>query len=350
MFRLQKMDSAIAKKHVKISVDTVPCGAFENDKVLESISFLSTNLDDAMAVLGTLDKLNIPNGLAREFIHSFYLKHTTVIGSRAFYYCSSLTSITLPNSLTTIGDKAFYYCSSLTSITLPNSLTTIGKNAFFRCSSLTSITLPDSLTTIGDGAFDGCSSLTSITLPNSLTTATLRWTFDGCSSLTSITLPDSVTTIGEWAFDCCSSLTSITLPDSVTTIGRGAFRDCSSLTSITLPDSLTTIEENAFYNCSSLTSITLSNASQLTTIEENAFYNCSSLPDVAARALLHTMHVLRQGGSRMWLGDRVLKLRGVGAGEEGVVVFTNRDGTKIRVEKASGGTWRLQVLSNYLWR
>ena len=217
------MDSAIAKKHVKILVDTVPCGAFENDKVLESISFLSTNLDDAMAVLGTLDKLNIPNDLAREFVHSFYLKHTTVIGSRAFYYCSSLTSITLPNSLTTIGDKAFYYCSSLTSITLPNSLTTIGKNAFFRCSSLTSITLPDSLTTIGDGAFDGCSSLTSITLPNSLTTATLRWTFDGCSSLTSITLPDSVTTIGEWAFDCCSSLTSITLPDSVTTIGREAF-------------------------------------------------------------------------------------------------------------------------------
>ena len=292
------MDSAIAKKHVKISVDTVPYGAFKNDKVLESISFLSTNLDDAMTVLCTLDKLNIPSDLAREFIHSFYLKHTTVIGDRAFLGCSSLTSITLPESVTTIGDRVFLRCSSLTSITLPDSVTTIGDLAFCVCSSLTSITLPDSVTTIGVRAFSGCSSLKSITLPDSLTTIGVR-AFRGCSSLRSITLPNSLKTIGDEAFCNCSSLTSITLPDSVTTIG------------------------------------------------DEAFSGCSSLSDVAARALLHAMHVLRQGGSQMWLGDRVLKLRGVGAGEEGVVVFTNGDGTKIRVEKASGGTWHLQVLSNY---
>ena len=100
---------------------------------------------------------------------------------------------------TEIGDNAFAACTSLTSITLPDSLTTIGYAAFQQCTSLTSITLPDSVTTIGD------------------------WTFAACTSLTSITLSNSLTTIGDGVFRDCSSLTSITLPNSLTSIGRGAF-------------------------------------------------------------------------------------------------------------------------------
>ena len=80
----------------------------------------------------------------------------TTIGVRAFYYCSSLASITIPNSVTSIGDEAFYYCSSLTSITIPNSVTSIGNYAFSGCSSLTSITIPNSVTSIGYGAFSDC--------------------------------------------------------------------------------------------------------------------------------------------------------------------------------------------------
>jgi hypothetical protein len=76
----------------------------------------------------------------------------------AFEVCTSLESITLPNSLTSIGPGAFSGCSSLTSITLPpHSLTSIGRGAFAGCTSLTSITLPNSLTSIGRGAFSGCS-------------------------------------------------------------------------------------------------------------------------------------------------------------------------------------------------
>jgi hypothetical protein len=84
----------------------------------------------------------------------------TSIGNRAFYNCSSLTSITIPNSVTSIGDYAFAYCS-LTSVTIPNSVTSIGNNAFAYCS-LTSVTIPNSVTSIGDYAFRSCSSLTSI--------------------------------------------------------------------------------------------------------------------------------------------------------------------------------------------
>ncbi len=88
----------------------------------------------------------------------------TSIGYDTFNYCSSLTSITIPNSVTSIGGNAFYYCSSLTSITIPNSVTSIGDNAFYYCSSLTSIMIPDSVTSIGKRTFSYCKGLTSITI------------------------------------------------------------------------------------------------------------------------------------------------------------------------------------------
>ena len=155
----------------------------------------------------------------------------TTIGGRAFYGCSGLTSVTIPNSVTTINYSAFSRCSGLTSVTIPNSVTTIGEGAFYGCSGLTSVTIPNSVTTIGSSAFEGCTGLTSVTIPNSVTTINYA-AFYGCSSLTSVTLGKSVTTIGTGAFYGCSSLTSVTIPKSVTTIGTGAFYGCTGLTSI----------------------------------------------------------------------------------------------------------------------
>ena len=201
----------------------------------------------------------------------------TTIGDEAFEYCSSLTSVTIPDSVTTIGNGAFAWCSSLISITIPDSVTTIARYAFYECDSLTSVTIPDSVTTIGAHTFEGCSSLTSVTIGDSVTT--IGWSaFRICISLTSVTIGDSVTTIGDYAFEDCSSLTSVTIGDSVTTIGWSAFIGCSSLTSVTIPDSVTTIESGVFSGCSSLRSVTIGDG--VTTIGGSAFASCSSLTSV----------------------------------------------------------------------
>ena len=175
----------------------------------------------------------------------------TSIGWSAFEGCKSLTNITIPNSVTSIGYSVFDMCYSLASITIPNSVTSIGEDAFARCTSLTSITIPNSVTSIGDSAFAECESLTSITIPNSVTSIEDR-AFSYCKSLTSITIPNSVTGIEDFAFKGCKSLTSITIPNSVTSIGWSAFDGCKSLTNITIPCSVTSIGDFAFNGCKSL--------------------------------------------------------------------------------------------------
>ena len=234
----------------------------------------------------------------------------TAIGYYAFYGCSGLTSVTIPNSVTTVGEKAFYGCSGLTSVTIPNSVTTIGYSAFNGCSGLTGVTIPNSVTAIGNYTFYGCSGLTSVTIPNSVTTIGEE-AFYGCSGLTRVTIPNSVTTIGKEAFYGCSGLTRVTIPNSVTTIGKEAFYGCSGLTSISvanentaydsrnncnavietasntliagcqntiIPNSITVIDDGAFGGCSGLTNVTIPNS--VTSIGDRAFSDCSGLTNV----------------------------------------------------------------------
>lgn len=105
-----------------------------------------------------------PQGIG-EALYIAKIDFMTVLGyipSYAFAFCSNLTSINIPNSVTSIGSNAFFGCDSLTSVTIPNSVAIIGTDAFCHCSSLTSITIPDSVTSISSFVFMGCSSLTSI--------------------------------------------------------------------------------------------------------------------------------------------------------------------------------------------
>ena len=191
----------------------------------------------------------------------------TGIGSSAFHNCSSLTSVTIPDGVTELGGGVFYACTALKSVVLSKNITRIptlitpvpnvhSEGCFEDCFSLTSITIPNSVTGIGSAAFRNCSSLASITIPDGVTSIE-DYTFSSCSSLTSVTIGNSVTSIGNRAFSDCSSLTSITIPNRVTSIGYYAFGDCSSLTSIAIPNSVTSIGDRAFSDCSSLVSVTM---------------------------------------------------------------------------------------------
>ena len=125
----------------------------------------------------------------------------------------------------------FSFCSSLTSVTIPNSVTTIGGSAFSGCSALTSVNIPNSVTTTGGSAFSGCSALTSVTIPNSVTKID-NHTFEYCSTLTSINIPNSVTAIEEDAFRDCTNLQKVHIGNCVKTIGTSAFENCTSITQI----------------------------------------------------------------------------------------------------------------------
>ena len=158
-------------------------------------------------------------------------------------------------TVTSINYCAFFCCSSLTSVSIPNSVTSIGNSAFNNCSSLTSVTIGNSVTSIGFAAFESCSSLTSVTIGNSVTSIDYN-AFYGCSSLISVSIPNSVTSIGNYAFYNCTSLVDLTLGESLKSIGKGAFRYCS-ITKVVIPNSVTSISGDAFADCDSLKTVVI---------------------------------------------------------------------------------------------
>ena len=261
----------------------------------------------------------------------------TGIGDNAFWNCTQLTGITLPEGLTGIGDSAFLNCAQLTDLILPEGLTSIGDGAFTNCTHLTGITIPAGVAQIGNRSFVDCTGLTSITLPEGVTSIG-ESAFSGCTgltgihaqadsyaaeyfkddprlvidppvpftveengltftiqadhaeltaadkSLTSVTVPDRiaarpVTAIGQEAFRDCTALTRVTLPESVKSLGIGAFYNCTELTGIKLPAGVKSLGNSAFYGCTQLTDMTIPEG--VTSIQKSAFYGCSRLTGIA---------------------------------------------------------------------
>ena len=140
-------------------------------------------------------------------------KGITYVGTRAFYDCSEMTSVSLPTTLETMGADVFMYCTGLTSVTIPDGVTFISGNFFLGCTSLKSVTLPDSLRDIGGCTFMDCASLTSVRLPANLRDITW-WMFKDCTSLTSVTIPRGTVEVKKEAFDGCTSLKNVTFTGS----------------------------------------------------------------------------------------------------------------------------------------
>ena len=254
--------------NIPSSVTMIGGGAFVECTSLETLNVAKENNSFVFenGVLYSKDKTAISQVLSG-VSGAFEIPSTVTNIDGAFYGCSNLTSVTIPNSVTSIGEDAFYDCSGLTSITIPNTVTNIGEYAFWGCSGLTNIAIPSTVTSFGEGAFWGCSGLTSITIPSAATSIE-EDAFHGCSGLTSIAIPSTVTSIGDDAFHGCSGLTNIAIPNAVTSIGENAFSGCSGLTSATIPSSVTTVGNFAFWGCSSLESITC----EATTPPTGGFY------------------------------------------------------------------------------
>lgn len=171
--------------------------------------------------------------------NTFYFNPTTGTITK---YVESDTVVVIPSKINgvtveTIGHGAFRY-SSVTSVTIPDSVTFISDSAFAYCSNLTNISIPNSVTSIGFSAFGGCTKLESITLPSSLRSIS-EALFSGCSQLTTIQIPDSVLSIQDYAFGNCTRLETIRIPVSVTSIGVYAFNGCPSSMTVTYSGSKT---------------------------------------------------------------------------------------------------------------
>ena len=258
----------------------------------------------------------------------------TSIGSYAFWNCSGLTSVTIPNSVTSIGKDAFSGCTGLTSVTIPNSVTSIGESTFYRCYGLRSIIIPNSVTSIGSGVFDESNIKKVIWLPSTPPSG-----YDKVggkvnyvpnefySLLSNITVYPYLSSMFEVdgikyvpvspsektcdAIDCVydTSVDNVKIGNTVTyrgvvmtvknvkpymcyyntyiknvkvecdrSIGNYAFSHCYGLTSVIISNSVTSIGHYAFYKCSALTSVTIGNS--VTSIGRSAFYNCSGLTSV----------------------------------------------------------------------
>jgi hypothetical protein len=242
----------------------------------------------------------------------------TSVGDAAFRRLDSVSSVTIPDSVTKIEDGgapeggAFGFCISLTNATVGSSVTNIGDFAFVFCGRLTGVTVGQSVTRIGAEAFRGCTRLTSIILPNKLVSIE-EGAFWSCTSLTNLSFGNVVTNIGNSAFWDCSGLSNMTIPESVLEIGEGAFGFCTNLAAInvnpgntvyssvdgvlfnkaqtaliacpgaigpnyTVPQTVKSIAGSAFSGFVSLTNIAIPNS--VTAIGDYAFYYCTSLPRV----------------------------------------------------------------------
>lgn len=197
------------------------------------------------------------------------------IGEQALSNCTSLTSVTLPASVETIGDRAFMGCTMLASVTIPEGPTHLGTNLFRGDWELKSILLPQSLTQLDESVFSSCG-IETITIPDNVTVIGKKAFF--ASGLTDISIPAGVTDIGDRAFSQ-TRLTSVTVPATIRSFGKYIFSECVDLHTAVLAEGITRVSDGMFRDCTNLADVTLPQT--LTAIARQAFSGCTDLEHIA---------------------------------------------------------------------
>ncbi len=300
------------------TVTSIGGSAFMNCTSLKSITIpdLVTNIGNStFSSCTSLTSVTIPNSITSIGSSAFYnvpanfeinLPNLENLGLAAFYK-SGITKFVSGNKLTNIGNNTFRECTSLKSVTIPDSVTSIGNYVFYKSTSLTSVTIPDSITSIGSGAFYEVPANFEVNLPNLGNLGVAAFynsgitkfvsgnkltnignnTFNNCTSLTSVVIPDSVTSIGDTAFYNVPANFEANLPN-LENLGAGAFYN-SGITKFVSSDKLTNIGTASFWEATKLTYVDISNSTitklgsigdEETGYEYGAFGNCSSLSTV----------------------------------------------------------------------
>lgn len=218
----------------------------------------------------------------------------TTLGARAFERCSSIETITLPNSLTSIGEEIFNYCTSLQSITLPfvgltptnNETTTSVFGVIFSTSTDTGM-YPAEQRYIGEGDTASPWLTTTYYIPSSLTKVVITGSYDlpygsffGVSSLKEINFTGNVNKFNKSVCEGCTSLTKVVLPVTIEILSRGCFWACQNLTDINLEEctKLTSLGLDLFGNCTALTDLTI--PANVTTYGISILYGCTGLKNL----------------------------------------------------------------------
>ncbi|MBQ7598577.1 MAG: leucine-rich repeat protein [Clostridia bacterium] len=223
-------------------------------------------------LMGTSNSV-IPNDGSVENITTF-----------AFYGCSALKTIALPDSLKSITEAAFCDCTGLTEIQFPSNLTTIGGSAFNGCTGLTEIQFPSGLTTIGNAAFKGCTGLAELRIPSGITRINAG-SFEDCTGLKTVSFADwkgQDLDISDRAFYGCTGLTKVNLPQGVKSINNYSFAYCTNLTELSLPKTVNKIESNAFDHCGKLRTITVDSENPRFLSRNNCLINTETKELIAA--------------------------------------------------------------------
>jgi hypothetical protein len=287
---------------VAITCKSTSFGGYSGDVTIPSIisyngnNYTITSVDDyAFYNCTELNSISLPNTI-------------DTIGTSAFYYCSSLTSLSLPTSVLLIKSPTFTYCTNLNSISIDNSnlnytcidgilfnkdktnliffppnktdttysftstINKISTNAFTKCNNLKRITIPSTVLSIGLSVFSSCQRLKYISIESGITEI-CNYTFSDCDSLTSVVIPNTVTTIGKYAFNGCKLLKSIKIPTSVTCIGDYAFSYCSSLDSISIPNSVKSLGTNTFAFSTQICKFTCDNSNNYYSAAQGVLFN-----------------------------------------------------------------------------